>query len=338
MHAPVKLMFRAGLLPDAALPAVERIHDGRGWAGRTDTSTPLISVAIPVWRHDASALIDALAASASSASIEIVVLDDGSNDPALTRALVAAVDRAACHMHSVKVRLVTAHRNRGRAAARNAAIAHARADWILLLDADMAPDDQGFIAAYLDAIARHPAPALVIGGYSLRQASANPRFALHRWQALRSECLPAAARMASPGRHVFTSNVLAHRAILDRIAFDEGFSGWGWEDTDWGLRVAAEYPVFHIDNTATHLGLDEDAALIAKYRRSATNFARVLSRHPAEMAGTPLHRAARLARAIPFRRPLAALAAGMASARGLPIGLRGRALKAMRALSYAEGL
>lgn len=309
--------------------AGDRIHDNACWKG----ATPRLSVIAPTFRYDCSALIDALAASPQSARIEIIVLDDGGADPALSLAIDSAADRAGC-----PVRVVHASRNRGRAGARNALTAHARAPWVLLLDADMMPDDAGFIGAYLRMIDTQPEPALVVGGYSLKQAPDEPRFALHRWQALTSECLPAARRSLAPGRHVFTSNVMAHRSILRGFPFDETFSGWGWEDTEWGLRVAAEHPVLHVDNTATHLGLDEDAALVAKYRGSAANFARVAASHPQEMRATALHRAALLARRTPFRRPLAALAERAALASMLPVAVRGRALKAMRALIYAEAL
>jgi hypothetical protein len=31
------------------------------------------------------------------------------------------------------------------------------------------------------------------------------------------------------------------------IPFDEAFSGWGWEDTDWGIRATKYFPVRHIN-------------------------------------------------------------------------------------------
>lgn len=315
--------------PPGVVEQADRLFDNARWAG----AKPRLSVIVPTYRYDCSALIAALGASPAAAQIELIVLDDGGGDRALGLKLAAEIANAGC-----AARMVQAARNRGRAGARNALIAHARASWLLLLDADMLPDEPAFIGAYLRAIDAHPEPALVVGGYSLRQASRDKQFALHRWQAERSECLPAAQRSKEPGRHVFTSNVMAHREILSRFRFDETFSGWGWEDTDWGLRVAAKHPVLHIDNTATHLGLDADVTLIAKYRSSGGNFARVVQHHPEEMAETALHRATRLAKKLPCRRPLATLAEKAALARALPTAVRGRALKALRALVYAETL
>lgn len=327
MHAAARMVMI--LTPAGEPAAIDFVHDNRAWAW----GEPRLSVLVPTFRHDASELVAALAACDRAEEIEIVVHDDGSCDGELTKKLEAAADAA-----RVPVRIVSASRNRGRSGARNQAASHARSPWLLLLDADMAPDGRDFLANYLDWISGLHSPSLVVGGYSLKGVAPGPEHALHAWQAARSETLPAADRAREPGRHVFTSNVVVHRDVLERFPFDEGFSGWGWEDVDWGLRVAAHHPVIHIDNTATHLGLDLDAALIAKYELSARNFARLVERHRDAMAGTPLYRAAKLMSVVPFRSPLASLARRTALDAQQPMAVRGRALKMLRALAYAEAV
>jgi len=52
----------------------------------------------------------------------------------------------------------------------------------------------------------------------------------------------------------------------------------------------------------------------------------------------PLYRLATRLRRLPMRKQATALARGVALFRGLPLALRGRALKAWRALVYAEAL
>jgi hypothetical protein len=209
---------------------------------------------------------------------------------------------------------------------------------MLLLNADMTPDFRNFLTAYLSAIATAAGPAVIVGGYSLRQSPFHERYALHRWQARTSDCIPAEERARAPGRYVFTSNLLAHRRVLEACPFDEAFAGRGWEDTDWGLRVQVQFPIVHIDNTATHLGLDDDAALMGKYGASGASFALLAARHPKPLGETPLFRAATAARRLPFRPQLTAATARIASSHRLPVGVRGRALKAWRALVYAEAL
>lgn len=321
MHA-VRLLSASAL--SAPRTSGAEIVDNARWRH----AQPKISVVVPTFRFDCSELMARL--SALSPDIELVVHDDGSGDSALADALVRAARAAA-----TPVRLVLARRNRGRAGARNAAVRHARADWVLLLDSDMLPDGDDFIARYIEAAKAAPGPCLIVGGYSLDQTPDKPGKALARRQALTSECLPAVARSRAPGRFVFTSNMLVHRAVLETCRFDEAFTGWGWEDTEWGLRVAARFPVLHIDNTASHMGVDDDSVLMDKYARSGPNFARLVAAHSGAMGEAPLLRAARIARRLPFRR--AATRIAEIAARGpAPLALRAVALKVWRALVYAE--
>lgn len=311
--------------------ATETIWENSRW----NDAAPVFSIAIPTYRDNAAPLLRTLSACQNANEVEIIVFDDGSDDEDLFRILeiVAVVSPAA-------VRLVRAAKNQGRSVARNRLIEHARTNWILLLDADMSPDSIGFLSRYLNEIQNNNSPRLIVGGFSLESAPKDKAFALHRWQSEASECLPASVRNTHPGRYVFTSNVMAHRSLLTDISFDEQFSGWGWEDVDWGLRAAALSTVVHIDNTATHLGLDTAETLMRKYGRSGENFALVLAKHPEALANTPLVRAARLLQKLPARKLLKALAKKLAvtDADFLPIGLRGRALKLWRALVYAEAL
>jgi glycosyltransferase involved in cell wall biosynthesis len=316
------------LAPEAA-PVAERVLDNVFWRG----AAPRLSICVPAYRHDVSELIATLADCEDAGLAEIIVHDDGAADHDMLARMQYEASR-----RRIAVRLIAAHANRGRAFARNRAIAHARADWVLLLDADMLPDQPDFLTRYLDAIEASVAPAVIVGGYSLHQTGHQADKALHRWQAEASECIPAARRQEAPGRYVFSSNVLAHRKILNMIPFDESFSGWGWEDTDWGIRTSKVFPVVHIDNTATHLGLDTDAALMAKYSRSGENFARLVKAHPDEAHTMPLFRMARRMRSLPLRSAARNVTSWAAQTRILPLALRGRALKTWRALVYAEAL
>ena len=308
---------------------MESVHDNVFWRG----AVPRISICVPTYHHDVTPLLAGLSNCEATDLIEVIVYNDGSRD----HDLLARMQHGAGHANAA-VRIVSAEANRGRAAARNAAIAHARADWVLLVDADMTPDTPAFIEAYLNAIDRAATPAVIVGGYSLLSAPTDRVYALHRWQARMSECIPALKRNEAPGRYVFSSNVLVHRAVLEACPFDETFAGWGWEDTDWGLNVQKLFPIIHIDNTATHLGLDSTKQLMAKYACSGANFARMASRHPEDAAAMPLYRVATRARALPFRSSIKWLAADVARSESLPVAVRGRALKAWRALVYSEAL
>ncbi len=294
---------------------------------------PILSVLVPVYHYDSSALAETLGRCGYAENVELIFYDDGSGDPALTSKLTMGVDQfpgAAC--------LVTAEHNLGRSGGRNRLEELARSEWMLFLDADMLPDDTGFLKRYLKQIKEHRQPILVVGGFSLKQAVPSPENALHWKQCAVSECVPADIRQTNPGRFVFTSNVLVHKDIMAVVPFDSEFEGWGWEDVDWGLRAARRFPVIHIDNTATHVGLDPASTLVRKYSKSGRNFWLAADRHPDALKSTGLYRMAVILSYIPGRSLFKYLFKGLALLPGFlaPVGLRLTALKLYRAFVHAE--
>lgn len=309
------------------------LQDGAG-EQRIDfgDGTARLSLLVPSFFDRPARMIEALSAGRGAEQTHLILFDDGSRRDlsAETQALKAWPGPAS---------LVVSSTNLGRAQARNRLLAHAGTDWLLLLDADMLPDCGDFLQRYLTAIESADKPILVAGGFSLDPVEVQAETRLHAAQSLRSECLGAAERARQPGRYVFTSNILVHREILETVAFDEGYQGWGWEDVDWGLRVASRFPVLHIDNTATHPGLDTDAALMRKYAGSGANFARLAARHSEAITAMALWRATCLMRRLgPFGQLGGALAGAFARNRALPMRLRLLGLKAWRAAIYARHL
>lgn len=297
------------------------------------TGDAKISICIPTWRDSADALLCSLPRMKGAEACTMLIFDDGSHDPALLRQLTRQVMR-----FPGPARLICAPKNCGRSHARNRLFDLAETEWVLFLDADMRPDDEDFLNRYLDAIDTDPGAAIIAGGFSLRHAHPTNETRLHAAQSAASECLPASVRAEAPGRYVFTSNILVHRDILHAVSFDLGFQGWGWEDVDWGLRAAAEYPILHIDNPATHLGLDRDAKLLEKYAGSVDNFLRLVERHPDEMAKSNLYKAARRLSALPGLIGLSRLFRAMAANTSLPLKLRLVSLKVYRAAIYGARL
>ncbi|HEY3694554.1 glycosyltransferase family A protein [Phenylobacterium sp.] len=306
--------------------AAETLVDNAAWAA----GAPSLSVLIPFKGDDPSGLLAMLGREAVAA--EVVVLDDGSADPALARRATEAVQ--ACPLPA---RLVLLARNVGRAKGRNRLVAHARARHFLFLDSDMAPDDETFLARWLALAAAEDAP-VAFGGFSLKQAPPRRDQALHRRMAAHSDCLPSEVRRLTPEKHIFTSNLLVRRDVFAAEAFDEGFAGWGWEDVEWGMRVARRWPIRHVDNPATHLGLDTARTLAAKYEQSAGNFARVVASHPEVVAAYPSYRAARLLKRAPLRGLWRPLLKAFALADAAPLPARAFAMRLYRAALYAEAV
>lgn len=308
------------------LPAARNTDNSR-WRG----ARPALSVLIPFFRHDPCELLGLLDEEAGSVgrSVEVVLLDDGSGDAALTARVETAVRAAA-----LPCRLVTLRANQGRSRGRNRLAAAARAGSFLFLDSDMRPDHRRFLQTWADLVAGED-PAVAFGGFSLLQAPDEPRFSVHRALAAKSECVAYTDRARQPEKYVYTSNLLVRRDVFAAEAFDAAFTGWGWEDVEWAMRVARRFRVVHLDNPATHMGLDTVEALAAKYEQSAPNFARVVARHPDIVSGYPSYRAARLLKRLPGLDRVRPLFKRAALTRVLPAGARAFSLRLYRAALYA---
>jgi glycosyltransferase involved in cell wall biosynthesis len=292
-----------------------------------------LSVLVPFFRDDPCALLSALdkEAQALDGQVEIVVLDDAGGDPALSARAASAVREL-----ETPARLIQLPANQGRARGRNRLAAAAQAAHLLFLDSDMLPDRPDFLRAYLALL---PAdPAVVVGGFSVAQCPARPEHVLHRAMAARADCLPAAVRALTPEKYVFTSNLMVRRDVFQAEAFDEGFCGWGWEDVEWGARVSRRFPILHIDNPATHLGLDTPQTLAGKYEQSVDNFARLAARHPDLVRGYPSFKAAKAFSRLPGVARWRGLLKRLALSRAAPLTVRVVAMKAYRAALYAEAV
>ena len=302
------------------------LTDNAAWA----RARPALSILIPFFRESPLALLAAL--DVAGAPVEIVTLDDGSDDDALAAEVAAAIRTL-----NTPARLVCLARNEGRAAGRNRLAAEARGHHLLFLDSDMLPDAPDFTHRWLQLIALED-PAVAFGGFSLAQAPKTRANAVHRALALRSDCVPLAERRKAPEKYVFTSNLLIRRDVFAAEPFDAGFVGWGWEDVEWGMRVSRRHAIVHIDNPATHLGLTPAAVMAAKFEQSAANFARVVAAHGDIVRTYPSYRVAKALSKAPLRplwRPWlkAAALAGLA-----PAGWRAFALRLYRAALYAEAV
>ncbi|WP_304219510.1 glycosyltransferase family 2 protein [Phenylobacterium aquaticum] len=307
----------------------EILFDNARWG----QDAPVLSILTPFKGDDPTPLLAALGREpfARPGQAELLVLDDGSGDPALAARVEAAVADL-----SLPARFIRLDANEGRSKGRNRLVRHARGQWLLFLDSDMLPDRPDFIATWLDLIAKDQ-PAVAFGGFSLDQAPANPDNALHRAIADGSDCQPAAVRARMPEK-IFTSNLLVRRDVFAAETFDEAFTGWGWEDVEWGMRVAARWPILHVDNTATHLGLDTAETLTAKYEQSIGNFLKITARHPDLMARYGSLKIAKLLRRAPLLQRFKPLLKAYVLARTPPVRSRAFALRLYRAALYAEAM
>jgi hypothetical protein len=295
---------------------------------------PRLSVLTPFLRDDPTALLEILEceAVALAGSVEIILLDDGTGDAGLTSRLTQQLASL-----TLPVCLITLATNEGRAIGRNRLASAARGGTLLFLDSDMRPDSDHFLRTWADLIQTRD-PAVAFGGFSLLQAPNDAKFAVHRALAAASECVAHTERAKQPEKYVYTSNLLVRRDVFEAEAFDPGFTGWGWEDVEWAMRVARRFEVLHIDNPATHMGLDTVQALVGKYEQSAPNFARMAQRHPEIVAAYPSHKVARMLKRVPGLPLWRRMMRGGAEAEWLPVKARAFSLRLYRAALYADSI
>lgn len=199
---------------------------------------PQVSVIVPVY-NGAAYLAQALdsALTQTYRDLEILVVNDGSTDAS------SAIAHLYARNFPEQVRVID-QANTGLPGARNTAIRHARGEFLALLDAD-----DVWMPEHLEmAMAAFTAdPSLGLVHANIRRIDARgkplgiaPRF----WRA----GLDAYTTIALRHEHVNCPTAVFTRAAIDVVgAFDTDFTGLGCEDRDLWLRIAARFPVRHID-------------------------------------------------------------------------------------------
>ena len=255
-----------------------------------DVGKPLLSVLIPVYNWDLTLLLERLLreVAASAGEIEIVVADDCSPDRELARANAACVSRAG----QPGLKYLPLEENLGRSGIRNFLVKQAAGDFLLFLDGDVVPDGDDFLLRYLHH-AKCGSDDVVCGGISYKsRILLGEEYDYRVYFGNRKEVVPAERRNLAPGRCLLTANVMIRRSVFQQVPFDEAFVGYGYEDMDWGIRLARQWQVRHIENTVSHLGLDDRQACYEKLMNSVPNYLRIRAKYPAEFSGSMVGRLA----------------------------------------------
>ena len=292
---------------------------------------PKLSILVPYYHDDPVPLIQALSAQCEACKdVEVLVYDDGSNDPELNRKAIAAVKNS-----TAPLGLYIAEQNRGRSFARNQLFGFAKGDWVLFLDADMRPERDSFVADYVDLITKMDSD-VIFGGFKVHKQSDDPDRELHRALSEVSDCLTLQERQAAGPQFVCSSNLAVKKHVLESEPFDSEFDGWGWEDSEWAARVFKKFKLVHADIPAWHLGLETTDTLLQRFKTSGPNYLRFTNKHP-ELAETlPLFRIVQKIGKIPGQKLSRPVLRGIVKLKFAPLRLRLLALKLWRASWYAE--
>lgn len=243
------------------------------------TPPVFLSILIPVYNWDIKELLLRLAAQAQGLSdgesVEIRVIDDASSAKFSNK-------EVAQEIALVRYRELSA--NRGRAVTRNLLLEEAGGEYVLFLDADMLPDRDDFLQRYVSAAKE--GEQIVCGGISYLQCDREEeQYSFYLYKSGKTEALPAAVRQKDPWRYLFTSNILLLREIMQSVSFNSAFSGYGFEDIEWGIRLSASGTISHMDNSCTHMGRMEKYDVYSKMRESIPNYGLLLALHPECVSG-----------------------------------------------------
>lgn len=257
------------------------------------TTSNFLSILIPVYNYNVAPLLRRLHEQCLQVSegteIEILAVDDGSEEKFNNES------------EAEKLSLVCYHEldeNAGRSAIRNYLLSLSRGRYVLFLDADMMPDHDNFVQTYFDLA--QSGVEIVCGGISYQQyAHRDPSASFYLYKSQKTEVLSAAVRNKSPWRYLFTSNILIRSDIIKKINFNEQFKGYGYEDIEWGIRLAKSYEIKHVDNTCTHFGVMSKDQVFRNMRDSIENYALLHHLHPKETEGVGAMRFAHFIRYFP---------------------------------------
>ena len=265
----------------------------------TTRTHPAISVLIPVFNWDVSRLARSLLAEIEAQhlgdQVEIIFADDCSNATEIQAANKSLFNPP----HAACARYLELDRNLGRAAIRNFLVAQSTGTCLLFLDADVVPDNGDFLRQYLENAGANSCD-VVCGGISYTQRIlTGSEYDFYVYMSSRAAVHPPAVRNRLPWRWIFTSNIMIRRTAFEATAFDVRFTGYGYEDIEWGIRLARRLRILHIDNPVSHLGLLTRHDLLEKMRVSIPNYHLLATTHAGAFAHTPVSPVVRILRWLP---------------------------------------
>ena len=176
-----------------------------------------------------------------------------------------------------RLRNVTYERNAsnaGRSHTRNLLAKQAQYRYLLFIDCDANMIRQDYIQRYIDEITRHEDEErfVINGGIGYRDETPAPEKCLRWIYGCQREQLPAETRNKNPYRIFTPFNLLLTRTIFNYIQFDESVKSYGNEDTILGTELKKQnIPIYHIDNTLYHDGLDTNEIFLQKTETAVEN-------------------------------------------------------------------
>lgn len=178
---------------------------------------------------------------------ELVVVDDGSTDN--TQNVVKS-------FNDPRIKYVYQN-NSERSAARNKGIDKASGTWICFLDSDdeYQPEHLQELVKFIEV--HKPLPGLIATGLITREGQTTKHKAFLELQKNILEEIGS--------KFLIPSQVCVHRSILENVRFYVRFRLW--EDTHLWLRIAAQYPVYQMEEYTVIQHIHEQGTVVQGMRK-----------------------------------------------------------------------
>lgn len=211
----------------------------------------MLSILIPSYNYDVSALVDKLHSQSLQAGIafEIIVLDDKSPNGSI-------INRT-----KENVLYLQNESNLGRTATRKKLAETAKYNTLLFLDADVIPVSDSFIADYIPHI---NTKTVILGGIAyIDQIPENNKELRYKYGKLREE-KSVTERNRNPYGAVLSGNLFIPKDIFLENNYAENNNLYGL-DIYFSYRLFKNnYKVLHIDNAVYHIGLEDNDVFFNK--------------------------------------------------------------------------
>lgn len=220
----------------------------------------MISILIPVFGEDVTNQVQVLVNEVNTLDypVEIIVVDDASGAP-----IPPKVD-------TDMVQFEVLSGNLGRSKIRNYLAEQAKFEILIFIDADCVPHAPNFIANYLKAFT---GDTVLVGGQVFQTNRPQGSNQLLRWKyGTRVEARPVEKRKELPYASFMANNFCIGKNLLKEIGFDQNHSGYGHEDTLFGMKLRQQQiPVRHIANEVMHHGLETNTEFLNKTDEAIAN-------------------------------------------------------------------
>lgn len=225
----------------------------------------MLSILIPTYNYNVYPLVLKLwdECRALNIDFEILCQDDGSQSVYnIDNAEISNLEN--CHF-SIN------EENIGRGKNINSLFKLSQYSWILILDCDVMPVAENFIATYLDTV-KNSEIKVCYGGITYKRNRPDETHILRWVYGYKRESLVVEDRIKKPYQSSLTSNLLIKREIFQENRFSAIITKYGYEDLvffhDLKLKGIS---ISHIDNPALHINLDSSKVFLKKTRIGIEN-------------------------------------------------------------------